>query len=273
MCGIFVCLALVLVFVGTAGLCVGYAPAQLSLREGVPPALVRALQDAPDLGQVQAAQPASPSTHTGKPCASLEQMYDLAQNGDAEAQCWLARQYEDGLCGLCKDDPLAVVWIKKAAEAGRAEAQFALGIRYFFGIGVPQDLAQAVYWLHKAALRNHAEAQYRLAGCLEDGLGTSVDKAAGVFWYTRSAELGYPQAQNMLGILCIKGMGMPRDAQAAAAWFQKAAAQGYATAQFNLGCSYEKGEGVDKDREKALYWYGKAARQGDADAQARLEAF
>ena len=130
---------------------------------------------------VGAAQPATPTEHAEKTCSSLDQAYELAQNGDAEAQCWLARQYEAGLCGLCKDDPLAVVWFKKAAEAGRAEAQFALGIRCFFGIGVPQDLAQAVYWLHKAALRNHAEAQYRLAGCLEDGLGTSADKAAGVF--------------------------------------------------------------------------------------------
>ena len=177
---------------------------------------------------VGAAQPATSTVHAENSCSRLDLAYDLAQGGNAEAQSWLARQYEAGLCGLCKDDPLAVVWHKKAAEAGRPEAQFAMGMRCFFGLGVPQDLELAVYWLHKAAQQNHAEAQYRLAGCLEDGLGANADKAAGLYWYTRSAELGYPQAQNMLGILYIKGAGVPRDAPAAAQWFQRAAVQGYA---------------------------------------------
>lgn len=209
----------------------------------------------------------------GKTCGSLERIYDQAQRGDAESQCWLARQYESGSCGLCKDDPLAVVWFKKAAEAGRAEAQFALGMRCFFGLGVPQDLGQAVFLLHKAAQQGHAEAQYRLAGCLEDGLGVNADKAVAVYWYNTSAGLGYPQAQNMLGVLYSKGMGMPRDAYAAANCFLRAAIQGYATAQYNLARSYETGDGLEKNREKAIYWYNKAARQGDADAQARLDAF
>ena len=65
---------------------------------------------------VGASQPAAPTTLAEKPCASLDQVYDLAQGGNAEAQSWLARQYEAGLCGLCKDDPLAVVWHKKAAD-------------------------------------------------------------------------------------------------------------------------------------------------------------
>ena len=205
--------------------------------------------------------------------ASLEQTFEQAWQGDTQAQYWLGVHYETGLCGLCKDDPLAVVWFKKAAEAGMAEARFALGKRCFFGVGVPQDLTQGAYWMHLAAQQDHAEAQYRFAGCLEDGLGVTVDKAAAVYWYRRSAELGYPQAQNMLGIFYINGSGVPRDAHTAFIWFQRAAAQGYATAQFNLARNYEMGEGVDKNREKALYWYQKAARQGDADAQSRLEAF
>ena len=231
--GTVICLALLYVFVGVAGLCAaGLCAASVSAQGQ--------LRGAPEQAAERAAEhvtePVTPSAHANKPCTSLEQAYEQAQSGDAEAQCRLARQYEAGLCGLCKDDPLAVVWFKKAAAAGRAEAQFAVGMRSFFGLGVQQDIEQAVYWLHKAAQQGHAEAQYRLAGCLEDGLG-----AAAVNWYTRSAELGYPQAQNMLGVLCINGLGVQRDAQAAAAWFHRAAVQGYATAQYNLARSYEKG--------------------------------
>ena len=213
------------------------------------------------------------SSCADKTCARLDRVFALAQQGDAEAQSWLARQYETGSCGLCKDDPLAVVWLKKAAEAGWAEAQFAVGMRCFFGLGVPQNIEEALGWMLKAAQQGHAEAQYRLAGFFEDGLGTNADKPTAVYWYGKSAELGYPQAQNMLGVLCINGKGMPRDAHAAAVWFERAAVQGYATAQYNLARSYETGDGVDRNGEKALYWYGKAARQGDADAQARLGAF
>ena len=86
----------------------------------------------------------------------MEQIYEQAQHGDAESQLWLARQYESGSRGLCKDDPLAVIWFKKAAEAGRAEAQFALGMRCFFGLGVAQNLEQAVLLLHKAAQQGQA---------------------------------------------------------------------------------------------------------------------
>lgn len=62
----------------------------------------------------------------------MEQIYEQAQHGDAESQLWLARQYESGSHGLCKDDPLAVIWFKKAAEAGRAEAPVCLGDALLF---------------------------------------------------------------------------------------------------------------------------------------------
>ena len=268
--GTVVCLAVIYGFLGTAGPAACLCAASVPARGRASFAVMDPMRKAPGWRTEQTAH--SPEC-SAKSCNSLEQVYEHAQRGDAESQLWLARQYESGSCGLCKDDPLAVVWFKKAAEAGRAEAQFALGIRCFFGLGVPQNLEQAASLLHKAAQQGHAEAQYRLAGCLEDGLGVSADKAAAVYWYSMSAALGYPQAQNMLGILCSKGVGMPRDAHAAASWFMRAAAQGYATAQYNLARSYETGDGLDKNREKALYWYGKAARQGDADAQARLDAF
>jgi len=268
--GTVVCLAVISGFLGTAGPAVCLCAASVPARDSVSFASMNPMWNAPGWGAGQAAH--SPVC-SAKSCNSMEQIYEQAQHGDAESQLWLARQYERGSRGLCKDDPLAVIWFKKAAEAGRAEAQFALGMRCFFGLGVAQNLEQAVLLLHKAAQQGHAEAQYRLAGCLEDGLGVNADKAAAVYWYSMSAALGYPQAQNMLGILCSKGIGMPRDAHAAANWFLRAAVQGYATAQYNLARSYETGDGLDNDREKALYWYGKAARQGDADAQARLDAF
>lgn len=289
-----VCLALCVCLAGAAGLSAASVPVLGGRSFGVseatqatPPRFVKPAvspgesqpEFVPAPGQAPDASASAPvSGDSRHPCADnmragIDQTFEQARQGDTQAQYWLGVHYEAGLCGLCKDDPLAVVWFKKAAEAGMAEARFALGRRCFFGVGVPQDLTQGAYWMHLAAQQGHAEAQYRFAGCLEDGLGVTEDKAAAVYWYRKSAELGYPQAQNMLGIFYINGTGVPRDAHTASIWFQRAAAQGYATAQFNLARNYEMGEGVDRNREKALYWYQKAARQGDADAQSRLEAF
>ena len=112
---------------------------------------------------VGAAQPATPTAHTEKSCASLDQVHDLAQSGDAEAQYWLARQYEAGLCGLCKDDPLAVVWFKKAAAVqGYATAQYNLARSYEKGEGVDKNSEDAFYWYSKAARQGDADAQARL---------------------------------------------------------------------------------------------------------------
>ena len=49
--------------------------------------------------------------------------------------------------------------LRKAAEQGDADAQTALGMRYYTGDGVPKDYAEAVKWYHKAAEQGHAIAQ------------------------------------------------------------------------------------------------------------------
>ena len=57
-----------------------------------------------------------------------------------------------------KDYTEAVKWWRKAAEQGNADAQYSLGVCYFFGHGVTKDEAEAVKWLRKAAGLGHREA-------------------------------------------------------------------------------------------------------------------
>ena len=52
----------------------------------------------------------------------------------------------------------AVKWWRKAAEQGNTDAQYSLGVCYFFGHGVTKDEAEAVKWLRKAAGLGHREA-------------------------------------------------------------------------------------------------------------------
>ena len=50
----------------------------------------------------------------------------------------------------------------KAARQGDALAQYNLGICYDNGYGVEKDLSEAVIWFRKAANQGHAEAQNML---------------------------------------------------------------------------------------------------------------
>jgi FOG: TPR repeat, SEL1 subfamily len=48
------------------------------------------------------------------------------------------------------------------AENGNARAQFALGVMYHEGKGMPQDYAKAVRWFRDAANQGNAYAQHNL---------------------------------------------------------------------------------------------------------------
>ena len=56
---------------------------------------------------------------------------------------------------------------RKAAEQGHAEAQYTLGVLYFNGWGVPQDVLRAEFWYRKAAEQGDAYAQEAIAAMRE----------------------------------------------------------------------------------------------------------
>ncbi len=70
----------------------------------------------------------------------------------------LASAYEHGR-GVPKDQAAALDWYTRGANAGHAEAQFALGEAYEKGrFGVAKDKAQALEWYKKAAAQGHKAA-------------------------------------------------------------------------------------------------------------------
>ncbi len=50
-------------------------------------------------------------------------------------------------------------WFRKAAEQGHVGAQTNLGLMYYIGKGVPQDLAQARMWFNIAVALGDESAQ------------------------------------------------------------------------------------------------------------------
>ena len=59
---------------------------------------------------------------------------------------------------LLRNDPAHAAVIREAALRGEADAQYALGLVYAEGRGVPADLAQAHFWLTLAIEQGDRDA-------------------------------------------------------------------------------------------------------------------
>src|ERR1051326_2423271 len=162
--------------------------------------------------------------------------------------------------------------VKAKAEAGDADSQVELGLRYVKGEGVTKDQVEAVKWFRKAAEQNFARGQYDLGVCFYAGEGVAKDQVEAVKWYRKAAEQNYAKAQYNLGICYYNGEGVAKDQVEAVKWYRKAAEQNDADAQRDLGVCYQKGAGVEQDHAEAVKWYRKAAEQNDADAQNSLDS-
>ena len=71
-----------------------------------------------------------------------------------------------------KADQKPIGEVKAKAEAGDAESEVELGLRYLDGKDVPKNQVEAVKWFRKAAEQNLAKAQYNLGVCLYAGEGS-----------------------------------------------------------------------------------------------------
>lgn len=60
---------------------------------------------------------------------------------------------------LLRNDPTKVPPILEAAERGEVDAQYAMGMVYAEGRGVPIDLARAHYWLSMAIEQGDHDAE------------------------------------------------------------------------------------------------------------------
>src|SRR5260370_2186987 len=171
-----------------------------------------------------------------------------------------------------------VAKLQASAEGGDASAQYALGIAYEGGNGVPQSDESAVKWYRKAADQGNAVAQSRLGVMYRIGQGVGRDKEEAVRWYRKAARRGNPQALFNLGVSYYNGDGVPSNPTLAYSWFLLAQEAGNPAAEdavkrsaeeggrmgtpdalVQVAAMYEKGEELPQSYIEAAKWYRKAA--------------
>lgn len=198
--------------------------------------------------------------------AASEHLLKLAENGDVQAQYQIYEAYDNGY-GVEKNEDLAQIWCRKAADNGHIIAAALVGFHeMIFG----STVVAVEYW-EKAAQGGHLKAATDLADIYLNGAeGVPMNKARAIELLSEAANSGFAEAQNSLGVCYITGNGVPENAAEAVKWFEKAAEQGEEFAMKNLALCLRDGNGVAVNKAKATEWFEKAAAKNNIQSKFNL---
>ena len=157
---------------------------------------------------------------------------EISQEITLSSQIAVSDMYANGT-GTHKDIKKSLMWLKKSAAGGFAEAQFWLGAQYEMGkLGVEKDFKQAFKWYQRAAKQDFRLAQFSLGALLgEGGNGLKVDHKLSSYWFEYAARNGVVWAQRRLGGNYCEGRGVTKSLQKCATWISKSHNNSFATQQ------------------------------------------
>ena len=201
----------------------------------------------------------------------IDVLQSRAKNGDVEAATLLGKYYFN----IEKNMKRAETWIKAAADAGDAEAQYYLAKIYDAGTEGKHPNREIVAVLEKSAEQGFAEAQVMLGKIYQFGRrGIPKDLKTARMWYEMAAAKGANEAMTQLNMI-YQQVG---DANTKTVmtdenieWLELGAKQGNAEAALMLGKMAETGrKNVPQDFKRAAELYGMAADAGLAEGEAAL---
>ena len=151
----------------------------------------------------------------------------------------------------------AMIWFRRAAEQGHAEAQYQLSLAYLNG-----GEATASRWYRHAAAVDKEIAERNRDLIFPNGLSVKADQAEALRWCRAAAEQGLGHAAANLGLMYARGLGCDIDYVEARRWYLVAAAQGNAAAELGLGVIYANGFGVESRPDRRSRVVRESRRQG-----------
>jgi Flp pilus assembly protein TadD len=101
--------------------------------------------------------------------------------------------------------------LRTRAEQGEATAQYALGNRYYRGLGMATNWPEAFNWFSEAAGRGHTGAQLALGLCYLQGKGTAQSYEASIPWFRKVAVLSNQELRYYFELAYGEGFGAKRD--------------------------------------------------------------
>ncbi len=190
------------------------------------------------------------------------------------------------------------IW-RRLAKRGHPQAQCKLGIMYFNGDGMPQNISKAMHLYRRAAEQGDPEAQFCLRlrerymlpaptpkpevvverpdarSPLQRNKKTAVEPQLNRVEPSPSTQpkvrqLRPSDSSRRKRMEAAKAAYNKRDYATALRLWKTLARLGNADAQNSLAILFDHGLGVTQDQAEAIKWYHSAARQGHAKAQTNL---
>ena len=207
-------------------------------------------------------------------------LWRLAQTATGGGQTAADAAFELGVKyyfgrGVPKDMAEAVKWFRMAGSAGHVRACGQLGFIYASGKpGVPASDGEACAWMEQAAVLGDMNAAYNLGHMLSNGRGPNgVDGPGALKWLSKPAARGDAKSMNAIGRLYHAGIGMERDWVEAVKHYEAAVEAGHDTAAWNLKIMYEHGgHGLEADEALEGKWAHVAAKRGYSSAMTFMGA-
>ncbi len=169
--------------------------------------------------------------------------------------------------GDASDFKGALVYLRKAAEAGYRQAQTDLGGLYLAGgkEGLEADAKEAYHWFSQAAEQGSAQARCFMAEMLYQGAkDLEQDKDEAIKQWKLAIDAGLPEAMRRLGKIYIQG---GEQVEQGLQLLERAAKAGLSSAAMDLAYIYARGvKGVELNMKTAAHWYKQAAAYGNAQA-------
>jgi TPR repeat protein len=160
---------------------------------------------------------------------------------------------------------------------GYPAAMWRIGVSYYSGAVIKQDMRKAAYWFRQAADKGLGVAMSDLAYLYESGEGVTKDSSEAAVWFERAAATGHPSGMRNYALLLDRGESVKRNAKQSAEYLLNAFRMGSDDARkslFELHSSWHadtKGKVQELLRDFGFY-RGRTDGEFDADTFAALRA-
>jgi len=118
----------------------------------------------------------------------IDYLHKLAENGNAFYMAVLGDVYMEGMGNMKPDQKKAMEWYVRAADAGDADAQYAVAEALEFGEGLPQDTRRAILLYDAAANGGNSEAMCALGDFYRQGVGVEQNLELTKYWLKKAAK-------------------------------------------------------------------------------------
>ncbi|KDM91041.1 tetratricopeptide repeat protein [Photobacterium galatheae] len=187
-----------------------------------------------------------------------------AKQGNKDAQIILSKMYYHGV-GTDINYDRAFGWMAHLDETTEnLEAILEYAEVYLYGTEkIEPNIPLAIHWLKKAANRQHLPSIIDLAEIFENGVWIKPNAVNAKYYRLQAAKMGDANSQ----LIAAENYYHDEDYQNAFEWFNRSAASGMNEAKIQIGIMYLHGLGVSHDPIKAYVVLSDAASDGDHEAK------